>query len=135
MKPFKPHYTPTYQSWQAMRQRCLNPNHPHFHNYGGKGIAICDRWNSFQNFKADMGERPAACSIDRIDSSKGYTPSNCRWATRTEQNRNNSQNKLIVYKGDTKCLSAWCELFGLRYHTIYARLYKLNWNVEDAFEI
>ncbi len=81
--------TPTYRSWHAMRQRCRDPQVRNYRYYGGRGIAVCERWsNSFQNFLADMGERPMGSSIDRINNDGNYEPSNCRWATASEQNRN-----------------------------------------------
>lgn len=80
--------TPTYTSWQAMRTRCENPRRIGFANYGGRGIAICERWHSFENFLADMGERPIGASLDRLNNDGNYEPGNCRWATRCEQNRN-----------------------------------------------
>lgn len=129
----KPHYTPTYQSWQAMRQRCRGANHKYFANYGGRGIAVCSRWDVYANFLADMGERPEGFSIDRIDPDKGYEPDNCRWATRTVQNRNNSQNRLITIGKTTKCLAEWCEVLGLAYANMYHRLYIQNRSVADAF--
>jgi hypothetical protein len=129
----KAHYTPTYQSWQAMKQRCLNPKHAHYSNYGGRGITICPEWMVYANFLADMGERPEGHSLDREKSSEGYSPDNCKWATRTEQNRNNSQNRVVEYLGQRRCLSEWCELFGLQYARTYARLFIMNWKVKDAF--
>lgn len=128
-------YTPTYQSWQAMKQRCNNTKHACYQNYGGRGIKVCPRWETYSNFLADMGERPEGCSIDRIDNDLGYTLENCKWSTRTEQNRNNTQNRLINYQGKTKCLSAWCELLGLTYPRVYMRVFKLNWSTEDAFNL
>jgi len=80
----------TYHSWQAMKLRCYYPSQPGFKNYGARGIAVCDRWrNSFENFLADMGERPEGKTLDRYPNNDGnYEPGNCRWATLSEQQRN-----------------------------------------------
>ena len=80
--------SPTYRTWLGMRNRCRNPRSGQYAYYGGRGIAVCDRWNVFENFLSDMGERPAGRSIDRIDVNGNYEPSNCRWATASEQRRN-----------------------------------------------
>lgn len=84
----KGHLSRTYRSWLAMRQRCLNPRTAGFEHYGGRGIRVCAEWASFDAFLADMGERPARRSIDRIDVDGDYEPANCRWATQSEQNAN-----------------------------------------------
>lgn len=80
--------TPTYFSWQAMNGRCRNPNTRWFYLYGGRGIKICKRWEVYENFLADMGERPPGTTLDRINPNKGYSPTNCRWATPTVQSAN-----------------------------------------------
>jgi hypothetical protein len=84
----------TYQTWLAMRQRCLNPKNPAYKNYGGRGITICERWASFANFLEDMGERSEGLSIERIDNNGNYEPGNCRWDTYKQQARNQRRNKL-----------------------------------------
>jgi hypothetical protein len=82
--------TATYKSWQSMIARCTNPNHPAYKDYGGRGITICQAWiRSFEQFLADMGERPHGLTLDRWPNNNGnYEPGNCRWATRSEQSRN-----------------------------------------------
>lgn len=80
--------TPTYKTWQSMKWRCSNPNCPDYHYYGGKGITVCKRWLNFENFFTDMGERPEGLTIERVDSNHGYYKANCKWATYTEQSRN-----------------------------------------------
>lgn len=80
--------TSEHNSWRAMRNRCNQPSHEHYKYYGGRGIKVCERWDSFENFLADMGERPKGRTLDRVDTNGNYEPGNCRWATPTEQVRN-----------------------------------------------
>jgi hypothetical protein len=96
----RPHNEPqhalerTYNSWKAMRQRCLNPSHTHYIYYGRRGIAIDPMWDSFENFLADMGLRPEGTTLDRRNPNGNYTKDNCRWATPTEQGQNKRRTKV-----------------------------------------
>lgn len=85
-------FEPVYHVWLAMRQRCLNPKNKSYVNYGGRGITVCKRWDSFVNFISDMGPRPPGLTLERKNNNRGYCPSNCVWATRTAQNNNTRRN-------------------------------------------
>lgn len=127
--------TAEYGVWVDMRKRCRNWNHHAFKYYGGKGVRVCDRWNSYENFLADMGRRPSPShSIDRIDSTKDYSPENCRWATRIEQCRNKSDNKLLTLNGATRCVAEWAEVLGISVNTIRKRI-RLGYTDEQALHV
>lgn len=85
--------SPTYNSWLSMKDRCIRKRH---HSSGYENVTVCDRWLSFDSFLADMGERPNGATLDRVDSSGNYEPSNCRWATPREQARNTRHNVLTI---------------------------------------
>lgn len=88
--------TPTYRVWNGLRNRCNNPNNKDFVHYGQRGITVCERWNSFENFLGDMGEKPVKLSLDRINNDGPYSPENCRWATYSQQNSNQRRRKRKV---------------------------------------
>lgn len=113
--------TPVFNSWVSMRQRCLNKNCKAYPEYGGRGITICDEWDSFERFQEDMGPRPAGSSIDRIDNSAGYSPGNCKWSTPVEQVRNRRTTMLYQWAGVELPLQSWAEAIGIKYSTLWAR--------------
>lgn len=126
-KPF-----PEYRVWLEMKQRCLNVNNKRYKDYGGRGITICDRWlNSFENFLKDMGRRPKGLSIERIENNKGYTPDNCKWATREEQTSNTRTNKHLVILGITYTLNQAARRFEINVGTLWSRL-KAGWEPHEA---
>jgi hypothetical protein len=88
--------TDTYSTWGSMMQRCTNPKRVDYPLYGGRGIGVCERWLSFDNFLADLGEKPAGTSIERIDNDRGYEPGNVRWATPVEQSQNRRSTRLTI---------------------------------------
>jgi hypothetical protein len=114
--------TPVHRSWMSMWQRCTNPNDSAFKNYGGRGIAICERWAVFENFLADMGPKPDAYELERQDVNGNYEPGNCRWATIKEQANNRRTNRFITHEGRTQTLAQWAEELGIKMHTLYRRI-------------
>ena len=124
--------TPTYVTWRGMLARCNVESHDSYANYGGRGISVCKRWSVFENFVADMGERPEGCSIDRIDSNGDYEPANCRWATNKQQRRNTRVNRMLSINDQTKTVVEWSECKGAANEgTIRYRL-KSGWSDVDA---
>lgn len=126
--------TPEYRVWTGMIGRCHNPKNKSFPRYGGRGIAVCDRWrDSFQDFLRDVGPRPSPShSIDRIDNSRGYEPGNCRWATARTQTNNRGVTLLVTLDGETRPLAEWCEARGLNYYTVWSRISQRGWSPEAA---
>jgi hypothetical protein len=118
-----------------MKQRCYDQSNKNYFNYGGRGIEICERWlHSFENFLADMGERPSPKhSIDRIDNNGNYEPGNCRWATDLEQANNTRKNRLLTVDGETKTMAEFSKDNNLRIGTVHRRL-KLGWSHEKAIK-
>jgi len=123
--------TPEYRAWLACRNRCNNPNDKGYANYGGRGITVCERWDSLETFLADMGPRPKGGSLDREDNELGYSPENCRWATNSEQSRNRRSNRYIESWGYNLLLCEWAEISGLNRATISGRIDR-GWTPEDA---
>jgi hypothetical protein len=121
----------TYNSWRAMAVRCSDPSCRNYGRYGARGITVCERWRKFENFLADMGERPKGTTLDRVNSNGNYDPGNCRWATPKSQARNRQSNRLLSFRGETRCATEWAELLGINRTTIERRLH-YGWPIERA---
>lgn len=126
--------TPTFNSWRAMIERCIDRASTAYHKYGAKGVTVCERWLRFENFLADMGERPPNCTLDRRDNTKGYEIENCRWATQAEQQRNRTNNRRLTFRGKTQTMQEWSRETGLNMETIWYRL-KRGWTVDRALSV
>lgn len=122
-----------YKTWQCMKERCLNPKAPNYWRYGGKGILVCKRWLDFNKFFLDMGKCPKSHLLDRIDNEKGYSKSNCRWASYITSSNNRRNTVFVLFKNQTKPLADWCRALNLKRDTVYMRL-KAGWTVEEAFQ-
>ena len=124
--------TPEYRAWYNMKDRCFNPNHKQYSDWGCRGITVYDRWLNFENFLADMGSRPTAKhSLDRIDNNADYSPENCRWSTRVDQQNNTRYNRLITIGNDTRTIAQWENKMGYSRSVIQNRL-KLKWSEYKA---
>ncbi len=119
-----------------MIRRCYDPKHCGYTLYGERGIKVCKRWrgnNGLLNFIKDMGKPPSQNhTLDKIDNNKNYSKLNCRWATIEEQNRNKRNNIWLTYDKKTKLLITWAQEFGIKYQTLWRRLFRYNWNIEKA---
>lgn len=126
--------TRLYRIWVNIKTRCYNPNDPHYKRWGGKGIKMCDNWynsfNAFYNWAMANGYTDEL-TIDRINFNKDYEPSNCRWVTVVEQNRNKSNNIFISYNGETKTPAQWAHDLGLGHDTVRQRYHK-GWTPEEC---
>lgn len=125
--------TTEYNIWSGMLSRCTNRNSRSYRYYGARGITVCDRWQSFENFFADMGARPSMKhTLDRIDNDGQYSPENCRWATLSEQARKKSNSVLVTHDGSTKTIAEWSEIVGIPYGTLHNRIVYLKWTPDKA---
>lgn len=123
-----------YMIWKSMVARC-KPDHPDRHLYFDQGIRVCERWLTFENFYADVGDPPEGAEIDRFpDKSGNYEPSNWRWATEAQQARNTAANVVLTYLGTSLCVGEWAERMGIKANTISARL-RYGWTVEEALTV
>lgn len=119
--------------WSTMWNRCTNPIYHEYHLYGGRGIKPCKRWKSLAAFVEDMGQPPPGLWLDRKNNEKGYSKSNCRWATPTEQNRNRRDSLYFLWKGKKRHLKDLCAEHKIDYHAVYYRL-GIGWSIKKALE-
>ncbi len=137
--------TREYKTWGSAKDRCFNPNHRHFHHYGGRGITMCDRYrNSFSEFLSDLGKRPAGFSLDRINNDAGYTCGKCkhckqndwsfnlRWVNQSDQMRNTRRNVVLEFNGRSQCMADWAIELGINRDTLDNRI-KRGWTIHRAF--
>lgn len=128
--------TKEYRAWVAMRSRCHTENTPYFKNYGGRGIGVCARWDSFDLFLADMGSRPSARhSIERKNVNGDYEPGNCCWAVPKTQARNKRSTVYVSLDGSQISLADAVERSGLKYRTVHHRIFSRGWSACDALTL
>lgn len=127
--------TKDYRKWISMKRRCNDKTDPHYDNYGGRGIKVCDEWaTDFNSFLEWVSKTRVDddLTLERIDVNGDYCPDNCTWVDRKSQANNRTSNLVFTYKGETKNLMQWCEDLGLKYVTIYSRIYRNGWDFEKA---
>lgn len=130
------YYKPWYRSYKAMMERCYLPSCGNYERYGGKGVTVCEEWHDINNFAkwAENSGYAPGLTIDRIDATKGYSPDNCRWATKKQQSNNRKNTIFYTYNGETKALTDWASIFGINRYTLYDRIERRGWSVERALE-
>lgn len=126
--------TKLYKAWRGMKDRCYNIHDNHYKDWGKRGIKVCNEWiddfQAFYKWAVDNGYR-SDLTIDRINVNRNYEPDNCRWVDMKTQNRNKRNTKYITYKGETKSLAEWCEVYNSNYQKVWNRL-RLGWSIERA---
>lgn len=128
-------HTKLYEVWKSIKQRCFNPNNSSYHNYGGRGINICEEWKndfmSFYNWSMKNGYKEGL-TIDRINNDGNYEPSNCRWTTRLVQCNNTRVNKYVTINNETKSVADWCRHYNISYSLVHQRYKRFNWDIIKA---
>lgn len=125
--------TRAYRAWKSCWYRCTNKKYRWWKNYGGRGIRVCARWKTFENFHADMRDPPDSVrtSLERKDNNGNYEPGNCIWASRAQQARNKRNTRNLTLEGQTRCLSDWSKATGVPVTTLWCRI-RDGWSVEKA---
>ena len=127
-----------YKRYWKIKQRCYNPKQKYYCNYGGRGITMCSEWldpqygfKSFYNWSLTNGYKKEL-TIDRIDNNKGYSPQNCRWITKNEQELNKRNNRNFTWNGETHCIAEWARILGFSRDCLYYRLVIKKWDIGKA---
>lgn len=122
------YYSPVYNNWNSMKERCTDPKHAEYDRYGGRGIGICDEWLDVRNFNSWATENGYApgLTLDRIDGDQGYSPENCRWVDWYVQQNNRSNNRHVTYNGVTHTVAEWARILDVKYATLLQRINKGN---------
>jgi homospermidine synthase len=115
-----------------MIDRCHLPTSHTYNRYGERGISVCERWHNFENFYADMGDKPEGMSLERIDNNGDYCPENVIWATAKQQANNRKSNVVLEHNGKKQTMQQWCDELGLKIGTVWARLNVYGYTVEQA---
>lgn len=123
--------TSIYYIWRSMMDRCHAPKSHAYSRYGGRGINVCERWQSFEDFYADMGDRPEGKSLERIDNNGDYSPKNVVWADAKAQANNRRSNVILEHNGEKKTMQQWADQLGVKIGTIWARIDR-GWTVDRA---
>ena len=127
--------SPEYTSWAGMKNRCTNKSNKDYKNYGGRGISVCIRWDiSYENFLADMGQKPKGFEIERIDNNGNYEPANCKWVSKKENANNRRTNRILIHNGVSMNLTQWAGKLGIHPSTLYSRL-RSGWSIERTLTI
>ena len=126
--------TPIYATHHAMMQRCYDKNSHAYDRYGARGINVCEKWQTFEGFYEDMGDKPEGMSLERKDNDGDYCPENVIWATAKQQANNTRGNRIIEYRGQKQTMTQWAEKFGLKPQTLWARLVVRGWSVDKSLE-
>lgn len=123
--------THIYSEWKGMKSRAQYEGGASYGNYGGRGIAVCERWQTFENFLADMGVGKKGWTLERINNDDGYHLYNCCWATQAHQNCNKRTTVRLTFNGETDLALNWSKRLGIKYITLMTRIYD-GWSVDDA---
>lgn len=124
--------TPIYAIWRSMNQRCYDKNSHAYNRYGGRGINVCERWQLFENFYADMGDKEKGMSLERLNNDGDYSPENVIWATAKEQANNRRSNVVLEHNGKKQTMKQWCDELSLNIGTVWSRLNVYKYSVEKA---